>query len=134
MGGVCWEVRQLKGGLVAAGGSAPGNRSENREERRDCEWDWDRLFPFRASSGILPLLTWLSWCLSEEPGESPGAFLLQLVVLSGAIRSRKDLRGLRPGMPVSANREGRGCGDDGRPTCRGLPAGLGLSYLTVTLG
>ena len=104
------------------------------KKRRDCEWDWDRLFPFRASSGILPPLTWLSWCLSEEPGESPGAFRLQLVVLSGATRSRKDLRGLRPGMPVSANREGRGCGDDGRPTCRRLPARLGLSYLTVTLG
>lgn len=27
-----------------------------------------------------------------------------------------------------------GCADDGRPTWRGLPARLGLSYLTVTLG
>ena len=40
VGGVCWEVRQLKfvgGGrwLVAAGGFAPGTRSENREERKE---------------------------------------------------------------------------------------------------
>lgn len=30
--------------------------------------------PSGASPRILPPLTWPSWCPSEKPGESPGAF------------------------------------------------------------
>ena len=73
-------------------------------------------------------MCWEVRCLSEKPGKSPGAFLLQLGVLSGTTCSRKDVPGLRPSMPVSANGEGRGCGNDGHPTCRDLSARLGLSF------
>lgn len=39
-------------------------------------------------------LTWPSWRLSEKSGESPGTFLLQLVVLSWGTCSRRDLSGI----------------------------------------
>ena len=71
------------------------------KKRRNCEWELDRLPSWASlllSSRIPPPLTWSSWCLSEKPGESTGAFLLQLADFSWDTCSRKDL--LRPGKGV----------------------------------